>query len=153
MPTYSAPDQIAPTSLNDYLEVMSRAVFQTGMAWRVIAKKWPDIKEAFGGFDVRKVASLTDAEIDSLTGDKRVIRNGRKIAAITANAAKMLELDRAHGSFQSYLRAHGNFDATLKALKKDFKFMGPTDCYYFLYVVQERVPPHDVFVATYHKKS
>ncbi len=28
MPTYSAPDQIAPTSLNDYLEVMSRAVFQ-----------------------------------------------------------------------------------------------------------------------------
>jgi 3-methyladenine DNA glycosylase Tag len=61
----------------------------------------------------------------------------------------MIELDREHGSFRSYLRSHGDFDATLAALRKDFKFMGPTSVYYFLYVVGEEVPPHEEFEAAY----
>jgi 3-methyladenine DNA glycosylase Tag len=63
----------------------------------------------------------------------------------------MLVLDGEYGSFQSYLRVHGDFDATLKAMKKDFKFMGPTGVYFFLYVVGEEVPPHDEFEAAYRK--
>ena len=148
MPEYRTPDQIEPTSLDHYLEVMSRAVFQTGMAWKVIATKWDDIRTAFQGFDARKIAALTEADIDQLLGDPRVIRNGRKIAAIVGNAARMIELERRHGTFRAYLRSHGGFDATLAALKKDFKFMGRTGGYYFLYVVGEDVPPHSEFVAT-----
>src|SRR5712692_3324769 len=51
--TYGAPQQIQPTRLGDYLEVMSKAVFQTGISWRVVDAKWPGIREAFQNFDQR----------------------------------------------------------------------------------------------------
>jgi len=151
MPSGTPPEQIKPTSLNDYLEVMSKAVFQSGMSWRVVEAKWPGTREAFHDFDVAKVAAFDEKDLDELTKDTRVIRNYRKLAAIVSNAQKMIDLDDEYGSFQKYLRAHGDFDATLNALRNDFKFMGPTGIYYFLYVVGEHVPPHDEFEAAYRK--
>ena len=38
---HDAPEQIAPHSLNDYLEVMTKAVFQSGLSWKVVSNKWP----------------------------------------------------------------------------------------------------------------
>ncbi len=146
-----APDRIEPTSLGDYLEVMSKAVFQSGMSWKVVEAKWPGTQEAFHQFDARKVANLNAFDLEELAKDTRVIRNRRKLAAIVNNAQKMIELEKEHGSFQNYLRSHGDFEATLKAIRNDFKFMGPTGVYYFLYVVGEKVPPHDEFQATYRK--
>ncbi len=130
---------------------MSKAVFQSGMSWRVVDSKWPGIQEAFHNFDVHKVADLSTFEVEALAEDKRVIRNRRKLAAIVSNAQRMIDLEREHGSFRTYLRSHGDFDATLTALRKDFKFMGPTSIYYFLYVVGEEVPPHEEFEAAYRK--
>ena len=86
MPSGVPPVQIKPTSLNDYLEVMSKAVFQSGMSWRVVEAKWPGIREAFYDFDVAKVAALDERDLDELTKDTRVIRNYRKLAAILSNA-------------------------------------------------------------------
>lgn len=151
MPIGKAPDQIQPQSLDDYLEVMSKAVFQSGMSWKVVDAKWPGTQEAFHGFDIHWVANMTPPDIDALAQDERVIRNRRKLEAIVTNAQQMLDLDKAHGSFTAYLRSHGDFDSTLKSMKKNFKFMGPTGCYYFLYVVGEEVPPHEEFEATYRK--
>src|SRR3972149_1054973 len=68
------PPKIQPRSLADYLEVMSKAVFQTGMSWKIVGAKWPGIKEAFRGFDPEAVAHLTPDEVDSLTNDPRLIR-------------------------------------------------------------------------------
>jgi len=45
------PKQIRPKRLSDYLEVMSKAVFQSGMSWRVVEAKWPGFREAFFEFD------------------------------------------------------------------------------------------------------
>ncbi len=146
-----APDRIEPTSLGDYLEVMSKAVFQSGMSWKVVEAKWPGTQEAFHQFDARKVANLNAFDLEELAKDTRVIRNRRKLAAVVGNAQKMIDLEEEHGSFQNYLRSHGDFEATLKAIRNDFKFMGPTGVYYFLYVVGEKVPPHDEFQATYRK--
>ena len=145
------PKQIVPQSLNDYLEIMSKSVFQTGMSWRVIESKWPGIRDALRGFDIKAVADLDEKDIEDLVKDTRVIRNRRKLTAIVSNAQKMLELDEEHGTFQRYLRTHGGFDATLKALRKDFKFMGPTGIYVFLYVVGEDVIPHEEFERQYRK--
>ena len=39
MPLGIAPDQIEPASLGDYLEVMSKAIFQSGMSWKVVEAK------------------------------------------------------------------------------------------------------------------
>jgi 3-methyladenine DNA glycosylase Tag len=151
MPTGSPPEQIKPTSLDDYLEVMSKAVFQSGMSWKVVDAKWAGTKEAFQYFDVAKVSSFNEKDLDELAKDTRVIRNYRKLAAIVSNAQKMIALDEEHGAFQKYLRSQGDFDATLNALRSDFKFMGPTGVYYFLYVVGEQVPPHEEFEAKYRK--
>jgi DNA-3-methyladenine glycosylase I len=130
---------------------MSKAVFQSGMSWRVVEAKWLTTREAFYDFDVAKVAAFDERDIDELTKDTRVIRNYRKLAAIVNNAQKMIDLDGEHGTFQKYLRSQSDFDATLTTIRKDFKFMGPTGIYYFLWVVGEKVPPHEEFEATYRK--
>ena len=151
MPTGSPPEQIQPSSLDDYLEVMSKAVFQSGISWKVVEAKWPSTREAFSNFDIEKVAALNEKDIDDLTQDTRVIRNYRKLNAIVSNAQRMIALDEEHAGFQNYLRAQDTFDSTLTTIRKDFKFMGPTGIYYFLYVVGEKVPPHEEFEATYRK--
>jgi len=130
---------------------MSKAVFQSGMSWRVVEAKWPGTRGAFHDFDVEKIAAFDEKDLDELTKDTRVIRNYRKLSAIVNNAQKMIDLDNEFGSFQKYLRSQGDFDATLNTLRNDFKFMGPTGIYYFLYVVGEKVPPHEEFEATYRK--
>lgn len=68
------PEQINPQSLDDYLEVMSKAVFQSGMSWKVVESKWPGTREAFRNFDIHQVAGMLDKDIDDLTRDTRVIR-------------------------------------------------------------------------------
>ena len=152
MPNKTAPEQINVKSLNDYLEVMSKAIFQTGMNWKVVENKWPGIREAFLNFDLTKIADMVEPEIDQLAQDPRVIRNRRKLEAIVSNAQMMIDLEKEHGSFKDYLQSHGDFDATLSALKRDFKFMGPTGVYYFLYVTGENVPPHEEFEKKFRKR-
>ena len=147
MPDMESPEQITPTQIGDYLEVMSKAVFRSGMSRRVVESKWPSTREAFHDFDARRIASMSEAEIDALANDTRVIRNRRKLSAIVSNADRMLELEAEHGSFRDYLRSHGDYASTVKALRKDFKFVGDFGCYYFLYVVGEDVPPHEEAVG------
>jgi DNA-3-methyladenine glycosylase I len=143
-----APEQIEPKAVGDYLEVMSKTVFQTGISWKVVANKWPGIRSAFHDFDTGKVARMTIDELDELTRDTRVIRNRRKIEAIVTNAQTMLDLEKQHGGFQTYLRSHGGFEPLVKDLRKQFKFLGDTGSYHFLYVVKEEVPAYDDWRAS-----
>ena len=147
MPLGEAPAQIVPKSLDDYLEIQTKAVFQSGMSWKVVESKWSTIREAFHDFQIGAVASMDESAVDALADDKRVIRNRRKLQAITDNARKMIELEDEFGSFQKYLRSHGSFWNLVKDLRKQFKFMGEMGCYYWLYVVGEQVPDHEVFEA------
>ena len=148
------PPQVEVKSLDDYLEVMSKSVFQSGMSWKVVENKWDSIKEALHNFNAVKVAALTERDIEALTKDARVIRNRNKLKSIASNARQMLELgDGDHKGFRKYLRSHGDFHATIKQIGKDFKFMGPMSAYVFLYVVGEDVISHDAFVRKYRKKS
>ena len=84
-----AAERTDPGSLADYLEVMSKSVFQAGMSWRVVEAKWPEIRQAFRGFDPAVVADLTEKDLDELTNDQRVIRNRRKLEAIVVNARRI----------------------------------------------------------------
>ena len=38
---------------NDYFENMTRIIFQGGLNWKVIEKKWPYFKEVFKDFSIR----------------------------------------------------------------------------------------------------
>ncbi len=148
MPPTEAPEQVKVKKLGDYLDVMSKATFQSGMSWKVVEAKWAGIREAFHGFDVDAVAEMSEDDIDRLTRDTSVIRNRRKLEAVVSNAQRMAELEDEHGSFRKYLRSEGDFESTLKSLKKNFKFLGDFGSYYFLYVVGEEVPPHEEFQAS-----
>ncbi len=148
-----APPQVDVQSLDDYLEVMSKAVFQSGISWRVVNTKWADINEAFHGFEIGRVAGLTEEELDELAQDKRVIRNRRKLAAIAHNAQRIIELDADHDDFRNYLRSHGDFYDVVKDLRKQFKFLGETGSYFFLYVVGEPVPPHDEWMCAQERSK
>ena len=140
-----APTRIEPQELGDYLDAMSKAVFQSGMSWKVVEGKWDTTREAFHDFDAERVASMSEPEIDALANDTRVIRNRRKLSAVVSNAGRMLELEDEHGTFRDYLRSRDDFWDTLKMVRKDFKFLGDFGAYYFLYVVGEEVPPHEEF--------
>ena len=141
------PEKIHPHGLADYLEIMSKAVFQTGISWRVVDSKWPGIREAFKGFDPVAISHFNQKQIDALVEDTRVIRNRHKIVGIAENAQRMLELDKEHGGFQKYLRSFGSYEGLVKDLKKQFKFMGDSGIYYFLWVVGEKVPPWEEWNA------
>jgi Methyladenine glycosylase len=147
MPARQAPKRIRPRSLGDYLEVMTKAVFQSGMSWQVVESKWPGFQKAFKGFDPAKVSRLTPKGIDKILKDPAVIRNQRKILATVDNAETLLELDREHGGFKKYLRSHGDYWDLADDLKRQFSFLGDFGVYYFLYVVGEKVPPYEEFHA------
>ncbi len=46
-----ASKKIEPSGVYDYLTVMSKSVFQSGMSWQVVESEWHGTREAFRGFD------------------------------------------------------------------------------------------------------
>lgn len=142
-----APVQIKPTKLAEYLEVLSKAVFESGMNWQVIEQKWPGFREAFDGFDPVIVANYNPDDVDRLLADARIIRNGRKVHATIHNAQAMIAAEQEFGGFAKYLEAHRPFDTQLADMKTRFKHVGNFGVYYFLYVVGEEVPPHEEYAS------
>ncbi len=140
---YGPPPQIKPKRLGDYLEVMSKSVFQSGISWDVVHAKWPGILEAFDGFDAGTVAGYDDERVDQLAQDTRVIRSRPKLAAVVHNARRMVELDREFKGFKRYLKAHGDFEATVRSLRREFKYVGDMGAFHFLYIVGEPVPAYE----------
>ena len=61
-----APERITPKKLSDYLDVMTRAVFQSGISWRVVDAKWAGTRAALFDFDPERVADLTPEDVDRL---------------------------------------------------------------------------------------
>lgn len=144
-----APEQITPTGLADYFDVLTKAVFQSGLSWQVVEAKWPGFRDAFAEFDPRKVAGFGDDDVERLAADTRIVRNRKKIEATVTNAQRMVELDAEAGGFAGWLRSRGGFEETVAALRAEFRFMGEMGCYFFLYVVGEPVPTHEEWMKTH----
>jgi 3-methyladenine DNA glycosylase Tag len=146
-----APPQVEPSSLAVRLDVMSKAIFQTGISWRVVEAKWDGTRAALRDFDPRWLASLTPDEMDELARDTRLIRNRRKIEAISQNAATMLALEREHGGFEKYLASFPDYPSLARDVRKRFRFLGEMGIYYWLYCTKHPVPEyHDVFPDRRH---
>jgi 3-methyladenine DNA glycosylase Tag len=133
------PPQYTAKTLDDYLEHMSKPVFQAGISWRVVDAKWSGIQKAFKGFKAERVARMTDRDIDTIARDERVIRSRPKIAAVVHNAGVLVALER-EGGFKRYLRSFEDYDELEKDLRKRFKFLGPSGIYHFLWTVKHPVP-------------
>lgn len=139
------PPRERPTHNNGYFEKLTQAVFQSGFSWKVVRDKWPNFQKAFDDFDIDRVATYDERDVDRLLADKSIVRNGRKIQATIENAQAMQQLVAEHGSFEAHLRTLDDltWKERRKVLSKAFKNFGPTGVYFFLWSVGEEVPPWD----------
>ncbi|MDR3613842.1 MAG: DNA-3-methyladenine glycosylase I [Candidatus Obscuribacterales bacterium] len=142
------PKQIDANKLDDYLEVMTKAVFQASVSWAMIDNKWKNFQAAFDRFDAHKVAKYTDADVERLVNDQGIFRSRAKIVATIANAKMLVQLDKEFDGFAHYLHSKKSYKELAADLKKRFKYMGDMNVYYFLFRVKEEVPDFEKWILT-----
>ena len=77
-----------------FFEFLILEAFQAGLSWECILNKREAFKKAFCEFDVNKVSSFTDQDIERLMADKGIVRNRRKIEASINNAKIFLQIQK-----------------------------------------------------------
>ena len=129
-------------------EALTLGVFEAGLSWSIVFGKRNAFRKAFRGFDVAKVAAMTERDVDSLVEDASIIRNRAKIQATVDNAraflsaapslaqlAKSYERDRewAPRSLAELPASTPEAEAFAKQLKSQgYRFVGPTSVYAFM---------------------
>ncbi|MDP8970707.1 MAG: DNA-3-methyladenine glycosylase I [Actinomycetota bacterium] len=125
--------------------------FQAGLSWLTILRKRDRFRAAFAGFDLARVASFDDGDVERLMQDAGIVRNRAKIQATIANARAAQALVGHEASLAEFVwrfappprRApqHGSdlpsaspeSAALAAALKRrGFRFVGPTTLYAFM---------------------
>ncbi|HEY9775908.1 MAG TPA: DNA-3-methyladenine glycosylase I [Planktothrix sp.] len=142
------PEQIDADGLSDYLDIMTKAIFQAGLSWSIVESKWPAFRECFAGFDPDVVSQFSAKDLERLMKDERILRSKKKIDATIANAKTLIQLEKEYGGFRNYLHKQGDYDELSKDMRKRFKFLGELSVYYFLFRIKEPVPPFEKWVAT-----
>jgi len=146
-------------------EALTLGVFEVGLSWSIVFGKRGAFRKAFRGFDVAKVAVMTERDVDRLVQDASIIRNRGKIQATIDNArammaaspslvvlAKSYEISRkrAPPSVADLPKSTPQAEAFAKQLKSQgYRFVGPTSVYAFMQnvgVVNDHV--HGCFRAT-----
>ncbi len=111
---------------NELFERLVLEINQAGLSWNTILVKQQNFKKAFHQFNVSKVASYDEAEIERLLNDAGIIRNRLKINAAIHNANIILQLQKDFGSFRNWLdQQHPKtLQEWTKLFRKTFKFTG-----------------------------
>lgn len=138
---------------HDLFELLCMETYQAGLSWETILNKRQAFREAFHGYDLNKVATMSDAELDEILQNPNVIRNRLKIYATRANAQAFLQVQKDFGSFDHYLWSWVNFTPLDNSVKdyrqapaktdlseklsrdmkqRGFKFTGPVCVYSYL---------------------
>ena len=60
-----------------YFENMTRIIFQGGLNWRIIEKKWPNFRKAFSDFLIDSVGNFKEDDVERLMNNKDIVRNRR----------------------------------------------------------------------------
>ena len=134
-------------------EMLTLEGAQAGLSWETVLKKREAYREAFDGFDTRKVALYGEEKIAELMANPGIIRNRLKINAAVINARLILGLAEEHGSFDRFIWAYvdhkpvvGHWEAfedmpsttplsdqiSRDMKRMGFKFAGSTIVYSFL---------------------
>src|SRR3569623_19542 len=75
---------------------------QAGLAWRTLLAKRERYREVFHGFDIGRVARMSERELEKALADPGIIRNRLKVTATRDNARAALAAIDAHGSLDTY---------------------------------------------------
>ncbi len=128
------PQRIPVSGPDDYLAAVARMVFQSGMQRKTITDRWEGIVEAFDGFAIETVAAYSEADIDRLCQDGRVIRNRRKVEAIVRNANRIQKIESEVG-FTNWLAGHPDQASRHDAICDEFAFIGPVGVSEFCWII------------------
>jgi DNA-3-methyladenine glycosylase I len=129
-------------------EMLTLEGAQAGLSWRTVLMRRDAYREAYHGFDIPRVAAMTDAELEMLIAGSGLIRNRLKIYSVRENAKAALcvagGLDRFLWSLATPTRNRWTqpsqvpattpeSDRMSKTLRKaGFRFVGSTICYAFM---------------------
>lgn len=127
---------------------------QAGLAWITILRKREGYRQAFHGFDYRRVSEMTASDEERLMQFDGIVRNRLKIKAAITNARLFGKIVEEFGSFYNYVIrflpdgrrvvndvpdmasipvSSAVSDAMSSDMKRrGFKFFGTTICYSFL---------------------
>lgn len=103
---YSPPlkaEALAAIPDDRWLSAATKAVFCAGFNWKVVENKWEGFEEAFEGFDLGRWVLSTDDDLAALLSDKRVVRNGAKLASVPKNARFFAGLSRENRGVGRYI--------------------------------------------------
>ena len=78
-----------------------------GLSWETILKKRENYREAFDGFDAKKIADYDRRKFRELMANSGIVRNRLKIDATISNAKAFLAVQKEFGSFDSYIWKFG----------------------------------------------
>ncbi len=136
------PSRRKPKDDKGYFELLSKAVFNAGFSYQVVRNKWEGIKEIFQEFEPEILSNWTIDEISVALESPKIIRNSRKVTAIVSNANVFLEIVKTFGSFDNYLKSiqDKTYEEKQTILSKQFKWLGPTGAYFFLWSIGEDAP-------------
>jgi len=133
-----------PETDREYFSNLTRVIFTAGLNWHTIDAKWSGFEKAFQGFDIEKIAKLTDRDVERLMDDADIIRNRAKITATIHNAEQMQKIQKDYGGFQKYLDSidkSDNYGKVIEDLHKRFKHVGKSTAEIFLWSVGEDIEP------------
>lgn len=103
LPQIKTPRQLAAVPDDRYLAEMAACIFRAGFVWRVVEQKWVGFEEVFNGFMPLWLASRSPEQIEAMASDSRIIRYLSKVRAVQENALFVMDIQRQHGSFGSFL--------------------------------------------------
>ena len=129
-------------------EALTLGVFQVGLSWSIVFGKRDAFRRAFHGFDIAKIAAMTDRDVNRLVQDASIIRNRAKIEATIENARAMRSASpslaalaksyagtrtRAPRSLADLPTSTPQAESFAKQLKSQgYRFVGPTSVYAFM---------------------
>ncbi len=145
LPLAKTAADLAGTGDDRYLSMMSRRIFRAGLKHALVDSKWPAFEEAFHGFAPKRVAMLSDEDLDDLMANPAIIRHWTKICAVRSNATTMVARSAADGGFGSWIASWPGDDIVglWEVLAKEFRQLGGNSGPSFL-----RMAGKDTFVLT-----
>ncbi|XCA69368.1 DNA-3-methyladenine glycosylase I [Paucilactobacillus suebicus] len=84
-------------------EMLSLETYQIGLSWQTVLNKREAFNQAFYHYDIDRVSSMTDEDVDKLLQNPQIIRNRRKLESTIHNAQVILRIIKTSGSFDNYL--------------------------------------------------
>jgi hypothetical protein len=142
-PPERIPRVIDAPSLDDHLEVMTRAIFQAGLSWALIDARWAAFRTAFEGFSCAVIGTYGDGDVERIMEAEGVVHSRSKIAGAIANARALQALAAEHGDIATYARSFPSYDALYADARKRFAYLGDLSCYYWLFRTALPVPPFE----------